>query len=111
MAQIFVFRVESSLIGGVVSGKKSWARSSVLRKQRPFMPITHSLRRPVESHRALTHRKKTLALAIVLAVGMAAALVLLLEGCGGGSASSAAAPTPSSSVSTLSAADVGNMVQ
>ena len=74
------------------------------------MPTPHSLRRAVESHRALTHRKKTLIFAIVLAMAMVAALALLLEGCGGGSASPAA-PAPSSSVSTLSAADAGNIVQ
>jgi uncharacterized protein GlcG (DUF336 family) len=74
------------------------------------MPAMHSLRRPVESHRALAHRKKTLALAVVLALGIAVAVALLLGGCGGGSATSVAV-TPSSSMSTLSAADAGNIVQ
>jgi uncharacterized protein GlcG (DUF336 family) len=72
---------------------------------------TIPLRRPVESHRALADRKKTLAFAIVLAVGIAVALGFLLEGCGGGSLSSAASAITPSSVATLSAADVGNIVQ
>jgi hypothetical protein len=42
------------------------------------MPTTHSLRRPVESHRALAQRNKTMALAIAIAIGIAAALALLL---------------------------------
>jgi uncharacterized protein GlcG (DUF336 family) len=77
------------------------------------MAITHSLRRPVESHRALAQRKKTLALAFVLAIGIAVALGFLLAGCGGGSSGAAAAVvvTPSSTALTLSASDVGNIVQ
>jgi uncharacterized protein GlcG (DUF336 family) len=74
------------------------------------MAKIRSLRSPLESRRALAHRKQVLLLGIALAVGIMAAWALLLGGCGGGSASSAA-PTPSSSVSTLSAADVGNIVQ
>jgi uncharacterized protein GlcG (DUF336 family) len=74
------------------------------------MAKIRSLRSPLESRRALAHRKQVLLLGIALAVGIMEALALLLGGCGGGSASSAA-PTPSSSVSTLSAADVGNIVQ
>ena len=77
------------------------------------MATTHPLRRPVESHRALAHRKKTLAFAIVLAVGVAVALTFLIVGCGGGSASSAAAAsvTPPPAATTLTATDVGNIVQ
>ena len=76
------------------------------------MATTPSLRRPVESHRALAQRKKTLAFAFVLAIGMAVALAFLLAGCGGGSSGAAASVvvTPSS-VLTLSAVDVGNIVQ
>jgi uncharacterized protein GlcG (DUF336 family) len=76
--------------------------------------LTHSLRRPVESHRALAQRKKTLAFAFVLAIGIALALTFLLAGCGGGSSGGAAAAvvvTPSPTALTLSAADVGNIVQ
>ncbi len=42
------------------------------------MPI-HSLRNPVESHRALAKRKKMLALGVVLAIGIATALALLFS--------------------------------
>lgn len=82
------------------------------------MPPKYSLRRAVESQRALEHRNKTLALGIVLAIGIAIALAFLLAGCGGGSSGQdppAATPganvTPSASVAPLSATDVGNIVQ
>ena len=39
----------------------------------------HSLRSPVESHRALAKRKKLLALGVVLAAGIAAALAFLFS--------------------------------
>ena len=39
----------------------------------------HSLRSPVESHRAFAKRKKWLALGVVLAAGVAAALALLFS--------------------------------
>ena len=78
------------------------------------MPTTHSLRRAVESHRALTQRNKTLALAIVIAIGIATALAFLLAGCGGGSASQSQDPPaaiPTTTSVTLSATDVGNIVE
>jgi len=42
------------------------------------MPI-HSLRSPVESHRALARRNKVLALGILLAIGIATALAFLFS--------------------------------
>src|SRR5262249_27636022 len=77
------------------------------------MATTHSLRRPVESNRALAHRKKTLAFAFLLAIGIAVAMGLLLVGCGGGSSGAAASVvvTPSAAALTLSPSDVGNIVQ
>lgn len=75
------------------------------------MPTSHSLRRPVQSHRALVQRNKTLALGVVIAIGIATALAFLLAGCGGGNASQASpAATPAASA-TLSASDVANIVQ
>jgi hypothetical protein len=39
----------------------------------------HSLRNPVESHRALAQRKRLLALGVVLAIGIATALAFLFS--------------------------------
>jgi hypothetical protein len=39
----------------------------------------HSLRNPVESHRALALRKRMLALGVVLAIGIATALAFLFS--------------------------------
>src|ERR1700685_542252 len=78
------------------------------------MPTIHPLRRPVQSNRALAQRNKTLALGIVIAIGIAAALAFLLAGCGGGSASQdppAAATIPTTTSVTLSATNVGNIVE
>src|SRR5713226_2466581 len=74
------------------------------------MAKTHTLRRPVESRRALRRRKKTLALGIFLALGIAGALAMLLLGCGSGS-SAPVAPPPTPAVQALQAADVQNIVQ
>ena len=76
------------------------------------MTRIRALRRPSESHRALAHRKHVLLFGIALALGIIAALAFLLEGCGGGATSSGptAAP-PSSGATTLSAMDVGNIVE
>jgi uncharacterized protein GlcG (DUF336 family) len=74
------------------------------------MASTHTLRKPVESHRALAHRKKTLALGIFLALGIAGALVMLMIGCGGGSSVPLAAP-PVPAVQALQATDVQNIVR
>jgi uncharacterized protein GlcG (DUF336 family) len=73
------------------------------------METTHTLRKPVESRRALQARQRTLALGVVLAVGIAGALVILLFGCGGGSTTSASPPTILA-VQALQAADVQNIV-
>jgi uncharacterized protein GlcG (DUF336 family) len=73
------------------------------------METTHTLRRPVESRRALRQRNKTLALGVFLALGIALALLMIIVGCGGGS--SAPVAPPIASVQALQAADVQNIVQ
>src|SRR5712671_1081931 len=73
------------------------------------MATTQSLRKPVESRRALQHRQKTLALGIFLALGIAGALAMLLIGCGSGTSAPVAPPVPA--VQALQAADVQNIVQ
>jgi len=73
------------------------------------METTHTLRKPVDSRRALQQRKKTLALCIFLALGIAGMLAMLLIGCGGGS--SAPVVPPVTAVQALQAADVQNIVQ
>jgi uncharacterized protein GlcG (DUF336 family) len=73
------------------------------------MEKTQALRKSVESHRALQHRQKTLALGIFLALGIAGALAILLMGCGSGSSAPVAPPVPA--VQALQAADVQNIVQ
>ena len=74
------------------------------------MENTHSIRKPVESRRALTQRKRTLAAGVIVAIGIATILAFLLIGCGGGS-SSAGTPAAPSANTTLSATDVDNVVQ
>jgi uncharacterized protein GlcG (DUF336 family) len=74
------------------------------------METTHTLRRPVESQRALRQRKKMLALGVFLALGIALALVMIIVGCGGGS-SIPVAPPPVTPVQALQVADVQNIVQ
>ena len=74
------------------------------------METTHTLRRPVQSRRALQQRQKTLALGVALAVGIAGALAMLLIGCGGGSSTSVV-PPPAPAVQALQTADVQNIVQ
>jgi uncharacterized protein GlcG (DUF336 family) len=74
------------------------------------MPFAHSLRRPVQSRRALAQRRKMLALGAVLAIGIATALAFLLMGCGGGS-STPASPPVIAPVQALQAADVQNIIQ
>src|SRR5258707_12587808 len=73
------------------------------------MATTQSLRKPVESRRALQHRQKTLALGIFLALGITGALAMLLIGCGSGTSAPVAPPVPA--VQALQAADVQNIVQ
>jgi uncharacterized protein GlcG (DUF336 family) len=74
------------------------------------MPFAHSLRRPVESRRALAQRRKMLAMGAVLAIGIALALAFLLMGCGGGS-STPVSPPVVAPVQALQTADVKNIVQ
>jgi len=74
------------------------------------METTHTLRRPVESRRALRQRKRTLALGVFLAVGIALALVMITVGCGGGS-STAIVPPLVTPVQPLQVTDVQNIVQ
>src|SRR5882762_3405708 len=73
------------------------------------MATTLTLRRPIESRRALRQRKKTLALGVFLALGIAGALATLLIGCGAGASSPVAPPIPA--VQYLQAADVQNIVE
>jgi uncharacterized protein GlcG (DUF336 family) len=73
------------------------------------METTHTLRKPVESRRALQARQKTLALGVILALGIAGALAMLLIGCGGGS-TTAVVPPPVPAVQALQAADVQKIV-
>jgi uncharacterized protein GlcG (DUF336 family) len=74
------------------------------------METTHTLRRPVESRRALRQRNKMLALGVFLALGIALALVMIIVGCGGGS-SAPVAPPPIPAVQALQVADVQGIVQ
>jgi uncharacterized protein GlcG (DUF336 family) len=74
------------------------------------METTHTLRKPVESRRALQQRQKTLALGVFLALGIAGALALLMIGCGGGS-STIFTPPLVPAVQALQAGDVQNIVQ
>ena len=74
------------------------------------MEKTHTLRRPVESRRALQQRNKTLALGIFLALGIALALAMIIVGCGGGSIATIT-PPPATAVQALQVADVQNIVQ
>src|SRR5260370_38704272 len=73
------------------------------------MKATHTLRKLVESRRALWQRKKPLVLGILLAAGIGAALGMIVVGCGGGS--SVAVAPPVASVPPLQVADVQNIVQ
>ena len=73
------------------------------------MATAHTLRKSVESRRALQQRKKTLALGIFLAFGIAGALAMLLLGCGGGGSAPVAPPIPA--VEALQVADVQNIIQ
>jgi uncharacterized protein GlcG (DUF336 family) len=75
------------------------------------MGTMHTLRKPVESRRALAQRNKTLAFGIMLAIGIAGSLVLLLFGCGGGATSTLTSAPPSATVTPLQASDVQNIVQ
>jgi uncharacterized protein GlcG (DUF336 family) len=74
------------------------------------METTHTLRKPVESRRALQARQRTLALGIALAAGIAGALMMLLIGCGGGSSTTTVLPTPVPTAQALQVSDVQNIV-
>jgi uncharacterized protein GlcG (DUF336 family) len=74
------------------------------------METIHTLRKPVESRRALQQRKKTLILGIFRVLGIAGVLAILLIGCGGGSSTSVA-PPPIPTVQALQVVDVQNIVQ
>jgi uncharacterized protein GlcG (DUF336 family) len=73
------------------------------------METIHTLRKPLDSRRALRKRKRMVALGIVLALGVAGALAILLIGCGAGS-SALVAPPPVPAVPALQAADVQKIV-
>jgi uncharacterized protein GlcG (DUF336 family) len=74
------------------------------------MKKTQAPRKPVESRRALQHRRKMLALGIFLALGIAGTLTVLLIGCGSGSGAPAPRP-PVVSVQPLQTTDVQSIVQ
>jgi uncharacterized protein GlcG (DUF336 family) len=74
------------------------------------METTHTLRKPVESRRALQQRNKMLALGVFLALGIALALAMIVVGCGGES-STPVTPPPVTAVQPLQVADVQNIVQ
>jgi len=74
------------------------------------METTHTLRKSVESRRALQQRKKTLALGAFLALGIALALAMLIGGCGGGT-NPPVVPPPVTAVQALQIADVQNIAQ
>ena len=74
------------------------------------MATTHTLRKPVQSRRALRQRNKTLALGVFLALGIALALMMIIVGCGGGS-SAPIVPPPVTAVQPLQAAEVQNILQ
>jgi uncharacterized protein GlcG (DUF336 family) len=74
------------------------------------METTHTLRKLVESRRALQQRNKTLALGVFLAVGIALALTMIIVGCGGGS-NAPITPPPVTAVQALQVADIQNIVQ
>lgn len=71
----------------------------------------HTLRKPVESGEAYRHRRRIIAVGMVLALGVAVALAALLIGCGGGVTHPSSPPASSGSVAPLSAADVQNVVE
>jgi uncharacterized protein GlcG (DUF336 family) len=73
------------------------------------METIHTLRKSVESRRALQQRNKTLALGVFLALGIALALVMIIVGCGGGS--NAPVTLPVTAVQPLQITDVQNIVQ
>jgi uncharacterized protein GlcG (DUF336 family) len=75
------------------------------------MGTMHTLRKPVESRRALAQRNKALAFGILLALSIAGSLVFLLFGCGGGATSMLTSPPPAATVTPLQASDVQNIVQ
>ena len=74
------------------------------------METTHTLRKPVESRRALQQRNKTLALGVFLALGITLALVMIIVGCGAGS-NAPIVPPPVTAVQPLQVIDVQNIVQ
>ncbi|HKV64033.1 MAG TPA: heme-binding protein [Candidatus Acidoferrum sp.] len=74
------------------------------------MEKTYTLRKPVESRRALRQRNKTLALGVFLALGIALALVMIIVGCGGGN-TAPVAPPPIAAVQALQVADIQKIIQ
>jgi uncharacterized protein GlcG (DUF336 family) len=68
------------------------------------------LRKPVESRRAYTQRRKAIALGMLVALLLAAALAVLLIGCGGGTPTTVTRPALPA-VPALSSTDVANLVQ
>jgi uncharacterized protein GlcG (DUF336 family) len=75
------------------------------------MAKSRFVRKSVGSQRALTQRRKALALGAALAIGIAGAIALLLIGCGGGNPSAIVPPPPVPAVTPLQIADVQKIVQ
>jgi len=75
------------------------------------MAKSRFIRKSVGSQRALTQRRKALALGAALAIGIAGALALLLIGCGGGNPSAIVPPPPVPAVTPLQIADVQKIAQ
>jgi uncharacterized protein GlcG (DUF336 family) len=74
--------------------------------------MERSLRKPVGSRRVYAHRRKTLALGMILALLFAVAMAVLMFGCGGATDPSGGSTTTSSTAAApLSAEDVQNIVQ
>jgi uncharacterized protein GlcG (DUF336 family) len=74
------------------------------------MSITHRLRRPLDSRRALKQRQRTLVFAVAVALGVAGALAMLLLGCGGASLAPPPAPPPAVAAQPLGVADVQSII-
>jgi len=73
------------------------------------MPL--AFRKQISARRALTERRKTLIVSMIVALGLALAIVVLMVGCGGVSPTVAPPPLPAPNAAPLSISDVQNIVQ
>jgi len=74
------------------------------------METIHTLRKALESRRAMRQRKRIPAQGVLLALGIAGALTMILIGCGSGN-SVPVTPPPVAAVQALQVADVQNIIQ